>query len=86
MRTVWVGLLVSGMVLGSTCAALASLETDSDSEAIMLASYSRSYADNEPVKPVQKTECRITYQPIFVHAPTDGVIVGVKLVPNLVDC
>lgn len=86
MRTVWVGLMVSGMVLGSTCAAVASLETDSDNEAILLASYSRSYADNETVKPVEKTECRITYQPIFIHAPADGAIVGVKLVPSLVDC
>jgi hypothetical protein len=86
MRAVWIGCATSAMILGSTVGAGASLETDSDYEAILSPKIEQYYADNAASKSAERVECHVTYQPVFIQAPRDGAIVGVKLVPGMVDC
>jgi hypothetical protein len=75
------------MLIGGTCQALASLEPDSDGESNLLARVDQSYAGGQETSAVAgMTECHLHYQPRFIRSPGDGAIVGVRLVPGLVDC
>lgn len=87
MKATRVGCILSIILIGGSCQALASLESDSGNEAMPLPRVEQSYAQGQQVSAVAgMAECHIRYQPRFIHAPRDGAIVGVRLVPGLVDC